>query len=179
MKDSTKIRLHLSKALVESLTKQVIREGKSNMGGGAYTEAVKVPKGPKKMDEMSSKEKMKKGMYKENMGGEKTVQVSLDEFHAGQEWSIKLGQWAVENYPQIAKALGDTDPAALGDMIAGLATTGTIGLTLGLAAAKDSIKDAAKKVKNLLRGKKGKMEEGNDDSELASIVAQIPSDFQG
>lgn len=92
MKNNTKIRLHLSKQLFESLTKQVIKEGKGNMGGGAYTEAVKAPKKMKevnavvgtdkmkKMEEMSSKDKMKKmeemsskkkmelGLYKENNG---------------------------------------------------------------------------------------------------------------
>lgn len=44
MKNNTKIRLHLSKQLFESLTKQVIAEAKSDMSGGAYTEAVKTPK---------------------------------------------------------------------------------------------------------------------------------------
>lgn len=47
MKNNTKIRLHLSKQLFESLTKQVIAEAKGNMSGGAYTEAVKQPKGGK------------------------------------------------------------------------------------------------------------------------------------
>jgi len=45
MKNSTNIRLHLSKTLFESLAKQVLAESKkSNMSGGAYTEAVKAPK---------------------------------------------------------------------------------------------------------------------------------------
>lgn len=44
MKNNTKIRLHLSKQLFESLTKQVLAEAKGNMSGGAYTETVKVPK---------------------------------------------------------------------------------------------------------------------------------------
>ena len=34
MKDSTKVRLHLSKQLFESLTKQVITESKKNYGAG-------------------------------------------------------------------------------------------------------------------------------------------------
>lgn len=75
MKNNTKIRLHLSKKLFETLTKQVLAESKANDG---YTEAVKQPKGMKevnavedtdkmrKMNEkMSSKEKMAKGLYKE------------------------------------------------------------------------------------------------------------------
>ena len=44
MKNNTKIRLHLSKQLFESLTKQVLAESRDNMSGGAYTEAVKAPK---------------------------------------------------------------------------------------------------------------------------------------
>lgn len=79
MKDNTKVRLRLSKQLFESLSKQIIAEAKANDG---YTVAVKQPKMPKqsksqaaspevqKTDkevtmEMSSKEKMAKGLYKE------------------------------------------------------------------------------------------------------------------
>ena len=93
MKNNTKVRLHLSKQLFESLTKEIIKEAKANDG---YTVAVKMPKKAKKMEEtnqpsststtsvqdmnmgidgkpaipglrekMSSKEKMAKGMYKE------------------------------------------------------------------------------------------------------------------
>jgi len=66
MKNNTKIRLHLSNTLFESIVKEVLAESKKmNMSGGAYTEAVKMPKKAKKMEEMSSKEKMAKGMYKE------------------------------------------------------------------------------------------------------------------
>jgi hypothetical protein len=85
MKNNTKIRLHLSKQLFESLTKQVLAEAKVNDG---YSEAVKQPKQAKetkaqkaapevkstdkmkkKMEEkMSSKEKMAKGLYKEDAG---------------------------------------------------------------------------------------------------------------
>lgn len=49
MKNNTKVRLHLSKQLFESLAKQVLAEAKKgDMSGGAYTEAVKAPKGEKK-----------------------------------------------------------------------------------------------------------------------------------
>ena len=44
MKNDTKIRLHLSKKLFESLTKQVLAESKGDMSGGAYTEVVKEKK---------------------------------------------------------------------------------------------------------------------------------------
>ncbi len=91
MKNNTKIRLHLSKNLFESIAREVLAESKKmDMSGGAYTEAVKMPKAKKsaekmtdkmekmeevdavgdtdkmrKMYEMSSKEKMAKGLYKE------------------------------------------------------------------------------------------------------------------
>ena len=44
MKNSTKVRLHLSKKLFESLTREIIKEAKANDG---YTVAVKQPKAPK------------------------------------------------------------------------------------------------------------------------------------
>ena len=69
MKNNTKIRLHLSNTLFESIVKEVLAEAKKgDMSGGVYTEMVKMPKAGKsaeKMEEMSSKEKMAKGMYKE------------------------------------------------------------------------------------------------------------------
>lgn len=57
MKNNTKVRLHLSKQLFESLAKQVLTEAKGDMSGGAYTEAVKTPKGEKK--EKAPKEEAK------------------------------------------------------------------------------------------------------------------------
>ena len=54
MKNNTKVRLHLSKQLFESLAKQVINEAKKgDMSGGAYTEAVKLPKEKKEKKEKS------------------------------------------------------------------------------------------------------------------------------
>jgi hypothetical protein len=51
MNKNTTIRLHIPKALYESLAKQVLAEGKKgDMSGGAYTEAVKQPKAPKSMN---------------------------------------------------------------------------------------------------------------------------------
>lgn len=52
MKDNTKIRLRLSKQLFESIAAEVISEAKKHdMSGGAYTEAVKMPKKAKELDE--------------------------------------------------------------------------------------------------------------------------------
>lgn len=56
MKNNTKVRLHLSKRLFESITKQVLAEAKGNMSGGAYTETVKTKNhGQKPMKEMETK----------------------------------------------------------------------------------------------------------------------------
>jgi hypothetical protein len=53
MKNNTKIRLHLSKNLFESIAKEVLAESKKmNMSGGAYTEAVKMPKAKKSAEKM-------------------------------------------------------------------------------------------------------------------------------
>lgn len=97
MKNNTKVKLHLSKALFESLTKQVLAESKMKKEAlGGYTE-VKMPKAKdnrsaenatnkmrtigevnaqsdtqkmqkmhKMNEKMSSKEKMAKGLYKED-----------------------------------------------------------------------------------------------------------------
>lgn len=91
MKNNTKIRLHLSKNLFETIAKEVLAEAKVN-GGGAYTEMVKTPKAKKekapevkatdkmkKMDEMSSKEKMAKGLYKEDEMEEMQINVAEED----------------------------------------------------------------------------------------------------
>ena len=55
MKNNTKVRLHLSKALFETITRQVLAESKGNMSGGAYTETVKTKShSPKPMKEMET-----------------------------------------------------------------------------------------------------------------------------
>jgi len=197
MKNNTKIRLHLSKQLFESLTKQVLKEGKGNMGGGAYTEAVKVPKKMKevnavadtdkmkKMEEMSSKEKMKKGLYKE-MDGEKKVQITLDEVDdmdihttAG-GLSYDIGKWTVENWPTIAKAVrGDQGSLEdVGNAVTGLITMGAVGITTGLAMYADDLKAAARKLKDAIKGKKNNMDEGSGEKGLDSLVAKIPDDIK-
>lgn len=59
MNNNTKVRIHLSKQLFESLSSQIIAEAKKmDMSGGAYTEAVKVPKASKS-PEMKATNKMK------------------------------------------------------------------------------------------------------------------------
>lgn len=206
MKNNTKIRLHLSKQLFESLTKQVIMEGKSNMGGGAYTETVKVPKSksgkikeadmPKApsheetaanqvYEKMSSKEKMKKGLYKE-MDGEKKVQITLDEvddmdIHTTTgALSYDIGKWAVDNWPTLANAIkGDQGSLEdVGNAVTGLITMGVFGVGTGLAMYADDLKAAARKLKNAIKGKKDNMEEGSGEKGLSNLLAKIPDEIK-
>jgi hypothetical protein len=59
MNNNTKIRLRLSKNLFESITREILAEAKKgDMSGGAYTEAIKMPKA-KKNPEMKATDKMK------------------------------------------------------------------------------------------------------------------------
>jgi rubrerythrin len=224
MKNNTKVRLHLSKQLFESLTKQVLAETKMKKEAlGGYTE-VKMPKENKaaekmtdkmqKMEEvnaqaatnkmskikevnaqadtkkmqkmhekMSSKEKMAKGMYKEDMGApnqEKTVKITLDEYIGGDPGMYEVGKWACDLIPAL-KNLGTTGEDAqtyvdLGSAIVSLATIGTAVLGVTLAVQKDNIKAAAKKLISFVGGKKGVKEGANTDQELAQAVAKLPKD---
>ena len=132
MKNNTNIRLHVSKALFATIAKEVLAEAKIN-GGGAYTQAVKMPKQAKqvkevdamadtdkmeKMEEkMSSKEKMAKGLYKEDDMEEMQVNVAEDDM------------------------LNEMDPAAVTDLLSVLAGMGGIALGgLGIVKWQDRIK---------------------------------------
>ena len=224
MKNNTKVRLHLSKQLFESLTKQVLAEAKMTKEAlGGYTE-VKMPKENKaaekmtnkmqKMEEvnaqsatkkmskikevnaqadtkkmqkmhekMSSKEKMAKGMYKEDMqqapGEEKKVKITLDEWTGGDPGMYEIGKWACDMIPAL-KGLGtqglDQTYVDLGSAIVSLATIGTAVLGVTLAVQKDNIKAAAKKLISFVGGKKGVKEGANTDQELAQAVAKLPKD---
>jgi hypothetical protein len=85
MKNNTKIRLKLTKQLFESLAKQVLAEGKSgNMSGGAYTEAVKVPKAGKSVEPKASKSEEEKS-HKNESPMKKKKNHSLEELKAMKE----------------------------------------------------------------------------------------------
>jgi len=81
MKDSTKVRLHLSKKLFESLTKEIIKEAKANDG---YSVAVKQPKTPKQSKSQATSPEVQK-TDAEAMMGEMEMNVAekkqkMDEF---------------------------------------------------------------------------------------------------
>jgi len=72
MKNNTKVRLHLSKQLFESLTKEIIKEAKANDG---YTVAVKQPKTPKQSKSQANSPEVQKtdkekteGLSPDNIG---------------------------------------------------------------------------------------------------------------
>lgn len=65
MKNSTKVRLHLSKQLFESLTKEIIKEAKANDG---YTVAVKQPKTPKQSKAQATSPEVQKTDAEAMMG---------------------------------------------------------------------------------------------------------------
>lgn len=196
MKNNTKIRLHLSRQLFESLTKQVVQESK-NMSGGAYTEAVKAKKGSamkSKMEGSAMKGKMGKMNemevnVAEDDAMQDKVQITLDEYIGAEPWEYTLGKWAFENYPTIANALSSAAPgvdkgqiiADLGGTIVALAATGSIFASAYLAVAKDDIKAAAKKLVAKIKGKMNEMdgEMGSEsDPALDKVVAQLPADIK-
>lgn len=65
MKNNTKVRLHLSKKLFESLTKEIIKEAKANDG---YTVAVKQPKTPKQSKSQATSPEVQKTDAEKMMG---------------------------------------------------------------------------------------------------------------
>jgi len=65
MKNNTKVRLHLSKQLFESLTKEIIKEAKANDG---YTVAVKQPKMPKQSKAQAASPEVQKTDKEATMG---------------------------------------------------------------------------------------------------------------
>jgi len=65
MKNNTKVRLHLSKQLFESLTKEIIKEAKANDG---YTVAVKQPKTPKQSKSQAASPEVQKTDAEAMMG---------------------------------------------------------------------------------------------------------------
>ena len=65
MKNNTKVRLHLSKQLFESLTKEIIKEAKANDG---YTVAVKQPKTPKQSKSQADSPEVQKTDAEAMMG---------------------------------------------------------------------------------------------------------------
>ena len=180
MRNNTKVRLHLTKQLFESLTKQVVAESKGKHFG-AGMEEVKGHKAPKKghMREMETN-------VAETPGEEKLVTLTLrEDYMGGDNLSIEVGNWVMENWPKIADALASTSKSPtqkaidLGSTIIALASVGTVGVAASVAVAKDSILDAANKLKNKIKGMFGgktAIPEGDEDPELEALIAKMPKE---
>jgi hypothetical protein len=175
MKNNTNIRLHVSKALFATIAKEVLAEAKIN-GGGAYTQAVKMPKQAKqvkevdamadtdkmeKMEEkMSSKEKMAKGLYKEDDMDEATDISNHYDFEYrkidGDCYKIdpetkekskvhhsycKRSQTEMQVNVAEDDMINEMDPAAVTDLLSVLAGMGGMALGgLGIVKWQDKIK---------------------------------------
>ena len=121
MKDNTKVRLHLSKKLFESLTKEIIKEAKANDG---YSVAVKQPKTPKQSKSQATSPEVQK-TDAEAMMGEMEMNVAekseMNEMDFGAtDWSAiaagmaaiglaplaidKMHKWWEKNHPKSFKA---------------------------------------------------------------------------
>ena len=107
MNNNTKIRLRLSKNLFESLTREILAEAKKgDMSGGAYTEAVKMPKAGKMDEKMSSKEKMAKGLYNEVGAEEVTHGMKKEATPTGTSTASKLGANLIDKGREVKSLSG-------------------------------------------------------------------------
>jgi hypothetical protein len=184
MKNNTKVRLHLSKQLFESLTREIIKESKANDG---YSVAVKQPKEPKQSKDQAKSPEVQKTDKEVTMGEdmhtpeqEKTVKITLDEYINGDPGMYEIGKWACDLIPAL-KNIGTSGEMAqtyvdLGSAIVSLATIGTAVLGVTLAVQKDNIKAAAKKLISFVGGKKDVKEGADTDQELTQAVAKLPKD---
>ena len=134
MKNNTKIRLHLSKNLFESLAKQVVAEAKKgDMSGGAYTEAVKQPKHHVEKKASKPKEEMKEMETNvaeksiKEVGGEEMKALqdfvqfisSNAEFLAGVGGIVGAAKWMaskISKDPEARKALDKATGAGSSDL---------------------------------------------------------------
>lgn len=174
MKNNTKIRLHLSKQLFETLTKQVLAEAKANDG---YTVAVKQPKQAKetkaqkaapevkstdkmkKMEEkMSSKEKMAKGLYKETD--------KMKEMGVGSGLSsANIGPGGVvmddPDWHQSGKAEGGLNESAVDIALTTLGVLGSGALSVAIMKLQDLLQKKDPEAYEKLTKVRGTMGKGN------------------
>ncbi len=89
----------------------------------------------------------------------------VKEILQGQEAVIDFGQWALENYPGIAKSLG-ADAYQIGGNLIGIATVGGLALTGAIGALVSKVKSAMKKAKG---GATAMSEADSEEAELINI----------
>ena len=88
MKNNTKVRLHLSKKLFESLTREIIKEAKANDG---YTVAVKQPKQPKQSKSQANSPEVQK-TDAEAMMGEVHAQADTKKMEKMKEMEMNVAE---------------------------------------------------------------------------------------
>jgi hypothetical protein len=115
MKNNTKVRLHLSKQLFESLTKEIIKEAKANDG---YTVAVKQPKMPKQSKSQATSPEVQK-TDAEAMMGEVHPQADTKKMEKMKEMQMNVAE---------KDKLNEIDPGTI-DWSVVAAGLGAIGLT--------------------------------------------------
>ena len=101
------------------------------------------------------------------MKGAKKKKQTLNEYMAGQETLVDLGNWAMENYPVIGKALG-SEAAQIGGNLVGIATVGGLALTGAIGALVSKVKSAMKKAKS---GDTSMAEADDQEAELIDIFS--------
>lgn len=144
MKDSTIVRLRMSKQLFESLADQILAEAK-DMSGGAYTEKVKVPKVKKESKKVEEKKEVE----------EKKDKVEEMETRVAEEGPVN------EYY-----GLGPDEVKAM-EYLAAIMGTGT-GAAIASHYGKE-IKDLAGKVKEFIKSKKSQ----KADSSVAEVKKKV------
>ena len=134
MKDSTIVRLRMSKKLFESLADQILAEAK-DMSGGVYTEVVKQKKEKKKVEDKKEKVEDKKEKVEE-------VKDKVEEMETRVAEEGNINEYV---------GLGPDEVKAL-EYLAAIMGTGT-GAAIASQYGKE-LKDIAGKVKDFIKSKK-------------------------
>jgi hypothetical protein len=93
----------------------------------------------------------------------------INEYMSGQESLIDLGNWAVENFPAVAKQLGQ-DAAQIGGAITGIATVGGMALTGALGTL-------ISKAKAYMKSKKSSSSDTGEMNEAIRTINTLRSEL--
>ena len=111
-----------------------------------------------------------------------TVEEGTINEYTGSELSLEIGQWVIDNYPQVAdvlkaKPFGDGQEIVdLGNAVVGLATAGTLTLGAGLAMFGDSIVNAVKDAAGKLKSALSKVGSNKPSTSIAEIYEDMQID---
>lgn len=173
MKDNTKVRLHLSKKLFESLTREIIKEAKANDG---YSVAVKQPKTPKQSKSQATSPEVQKTDAEAMMGENKPAMPkapSHEETKANQVYEMEFN--VAEKKQKVDEFVGtETEMSGVITMLATLLGVG-VPLATGLVKHLKQAKTPAEKkqvLQNELPGKE-EMKEfiGTETADSGMITA--------